>query len=84
MIFSKQAEKENNYLNYVFVLAKYYIYKSKVFTNYLSVYNFVIYLKRKFQSKRYICIGNKEFDIFMGKWAPLHQLFQESGDNDVN
>ena len=86
LIFSKQVKKENNLLNYeyVFVLAKYYTHKSKLFTNNLSVNNFVIYLKRKFQNERYISIIHTEFNKFMGKRAPHYQLFQETEDNNVN
>ena len=77
-----QVQKANNLINYIFVLAKYYINKTKFFTHNLVIDNFITYLKRKFQNEKYISIINNKFDKFMGKWSTLYQFFK--GTNNKN
>ena len=53
-VFSRQDQKENDLINYIFVLAKYYIYKTKFLTHNLVIGNFISYLERKFHNEKYI------------------------------
>ena len=45
VIFSKQ--ENNELLNYILLLGKYFIYKTKFLANSIRLENFIIYLKRK-------------------------------------
>ena len=54
LVFSRQAQRRQDLLNYILVLAKYFIYKTKFYTNTLRLENFITYLKRKFQHEMYI------------------------------
>ena len=59
VIFSKQ--ENNELLNYILLLGKYFIYKTKFLANSIRVENFITYLKRKYQNEKYISkIHNKQ------------------------
>ena len=76
--------KGKQLINYIFMLAKYYIYKTKFFTHNLDIENFITYLKRKFHIEKYISIINNKIDKFMGKWSTLYQFFQGTNTQCAN
>lgn len=73
IIFSYQGQ--NELINYIHVLAKYYIYKTKFSKNNLNIQAFVSMLQQKFLSERYIAFINNKTDIFFKKWTPLYNYF---------
>ena len=73
ILFSKQAH--NVLVNYLSLLAKYHIYRTKFFTNQISMENFLIYVRRKLQNEKYIAKLHNKQDTFIAKWsALLHTL----------
>ena len=72
LIFSWQKEK--SFMNYLLVVAKYYIYKTKFTSRRLNIAGFKSLLKKKFDGEKYIAKINNRYDKFLGKWSPLYNL----------
>ena len=69
VIFSKQ--ENNELLNYILLLGKYFIYKTKFLANSIRLENFIIYLKRKYQNEKYISKIHNKQNKFQAKWSLL-------------
>ena len=76
LLFSKQAH--NVLLNYLLLLAKYHIYRTKFFTNQISMENFIIYVRKKFQNEKYIAKLHNKQDTFSAKWSALFHTLEGS------
>ena len=63
--------KKNSILNYLLVVAKYYIYKSKFAQGNISILGFKAILKKKFEEEKYIAKINDKYAKFLGKWSSL-------------
>lgn len=70
ILFAFQDKKQ--LINYIFVIAKYYIYVNKFSGRELNLDIFKALLKRKFQSERYIAHINNTMGSFLAKWASLY------------
>ena len=75
ILFSYQDE--NSLRNYLYVLAKYYIYSNKFSGNGLSLQNFKAILKRKFKAEKYIAYLRNSCTRFMKKWTPLYDVLNQ-------
>ena len=75
ILFSYQDE--NSLRNYLYVLAKYYIYSNKFSGNGLGLQNFKAILKRKFKAEKYIAYLRNSFTRFMKKWTPLYDVLNQ-------
>ena len=64
--------KENSLSNYILVVAKYYIYKTKFTSRHLRMAGFKQLLKRKFESEKYIAEINNKYENFLSKWSALY------------
>ena len=53
-------------LNYLIVLAKYYIYKNKFYNKSINIQGFEAYVKNKFINKIYIAKINNTYNKFLG------------------
>ena len=75
IIFSYQGR--NSLINYILVLAKYYIYKTKFISTdkNLNIHAFVSLLKKKFISDRYNAYIFNRVAKFFSKWFPLYNYF---------
>ena len=61
-------------MNFLLVLAKSYIYKTKFTTGNLSLVQFKSVFKRKFETERYISKINNRYDKFLGKWSSRYNF----------
>ena len=75
ILFSYQDD--NSLRNYLYVLAKYYIYANKFSGNGLSLQCFKTILKRKFKVEKYIAYVSCSFTRFMKKWGPLYDVMNQ-------
>ena len=66
---------KSSLINYLTILAKYYIYKNKFYTQTLNILGFELYVKSKFENGMYISKLNNTFDKFLGKWSSLFHYF---------
>ena len=67
------AYQDNNQLrNYLYVIAKRYIYVNKFSGRELNLNTFTAILRRKFQIERYIAHINDTMGSFFGKWSHLY------------
>ena len=65
-------------INYLVVLAKYYIYKSKFHNQNLNILGFEAYSKVKFFNEMYIAKINNTYEKFLGKWSPIYHYFMDA------
>ena len=65
-------------MNYVCVLAKYYVYSNKFSGRGLNVEVFKSILKKKYQSEKYLANLNNTFANFFKKWAPLYNYYERN------
>lgn len=61
-------------INYIIIVAKYYIYKSKFYLKKVSIKGFENFLKQKFQNEMYISKITRTYDKFLGKWSLLYNF----------
>lgn len=80
ILFSAQSEQE--LINYIFILAKYYIYKNKFTDRLLNIQAFIFLLKKKFISEQFIAYIHNSTDKFLKKWSPLRNYFFPNSNND--
>ena len=66
--------KKNSLLNYLLVVAKYYIYKTKFVQESISILGFKAILKKKFEEEKYIAKINDKYAKFIGKWSSLYTV----------
>ena len=66
------SERRGGLMNYLYVVAKYYIYANKFSGYELHIESFESILKRKFQSEKYIANLNNTFTNFIKKWSTLY------------
>ena len=78
ILFSYTGKKELE--NYIYVLAKYYIYQNKFISRNISIQAFVSLLKKKMLSERYIAFLNNRLSKFFQKWSPLYNYFFPNSD----
>ena len=80
ILFSYTGKKELE--NYIYVLAKYYIYQNKFISRNISIQAFVSLLKKKMLSERYTGIAylNNRLSKFFQKWSPLYNYFFPNSD----
>ena len=71
-------EQKNKLINYVCVLAKYYVYSNKFSGRGLNVEVFKSILKKKYQSEKYLANLNNTFANFFKKWAPLYNYYERN------
>lgn len=67
---------EDYRINFIMLLARFYIYREKVFNNgYLSVYEFLIELKTSLRVEKWACTkdGNVQ-EKFLKNWDKLLEL----------
>ena len=76
VIFSKQ--ENNELLNYILLLGKYFIYKTKFLANSIRLENFIIYLKRKYQNEKYISKIHNKQNKFQAKWSLLSHIMEDT------
>ena len=76
VLFSKQPE--NKLLNHLLLLARYFIYKTKFFTNYIRLETFISYLKRKYLNEKYISKLHNNQDKFVAKWSVLNRILDNA------
>ena len=67
-------EQKNKLINYVCVLAKYYVYSNKFSGRGLNVEVFKSILKKKYQSEKYLANLNNTFAKFLKKMGSVIQL----------
>ena len=75
ILFSYQDD--NSLRNYLYVLAKYYMYANKFSGNGLSLQSFKTILKRKFEAEKYIAYVTNSTTRFMKKWGPLYDVMNQ-------
>ena len=66
--------KKKLLLNYLLVVAKYYIYKTKFVQESISILGFKAILKKKFEEEKYIAKINDKYARFIGKWSSLYTV----------
>lgn len=69
-------------VNYIYVLAKYYIYKTKFVSRNISVQGFVNLIKKKMLSERYISFINNRINKFLKKWHFIYNYFYPNTDDE--
>ena len=74
ILFSKQGH--NDLLNYLILLAKYHIYRTKFFINQISFENFLTYLRKKYKNGKYIAKLHNKTDVFFTKWSALYSILE--------
>ena len=77
--FAWQTEK--SLINYLIVIEKYYICKTKFTSKRLSILGIQYLLKRKFKSEQYFAKINNSYDKFLGKWSSLFNMSQVKNSN---
>ena len=65
ILFSYSGKKE--LVNYIYVLAKYFIFQSKLLTRSISINGFISLLKKKVLIEKYICFINGKMGLFFMK-----------------
>ena len=65
-------------VNYIYGLAKYYIYKKKFASRNLSIQGFVSLLNKKMLSERYTLFINNRLNKFFKKWTSVYNYFYPS------
>ena len=65
-------------LNYLIVLAKYYIYKNKFCNKSITIQGFEAYVKNKFINEMFIAKINNTYSKVLGKWSSLYHYFTDS------
>ena len=73
-LFSGQTK--NTLLNHLLLLARYFIYKNKFSSNYISLETFICYVKRKYQNEKYISTLRQKQDNLNAKWSVLNNALQ--------
>ena len=71
-------DKNNKLMNYLYIVAKHYVYANKFSGRELSVESFKTVLKRKFQSEKYIANLNNTFTKFVQKWSVLYDYLNQN------
>ena len=66
---------KNKLVNYIYVLAKFYIYQNKFISRNISIQGFINLLKKKMLSEKYISFIKNRLSNFFKKWSPLHKYF---------
>ena len=66
--------KKNSLLNYLLVVAKYYIYKAKFVQESIRILGFKAILKKNFEEEKYIAKINDKYTKFLGKWLSLYTV----------
>lgn len=80
IIFSYHNQHE--ILNFVLILAKQYIYKTKFLNNQLHLGTFISILKGKFICEKFIASINNKMARFLSKWRPLYNVFIRDQSRD--
>lgn len=75
IMFTK--DKNNKLMNYLYIVAKYYVYAIKFPGRELTVESFKSVLLRKFQSEKYIAYLNDTFTKFVQKWSVLYNYLNQ-------
>lgn len=73
ILFAYNGKKDLE--NYIYVLAKYFIYQNKFFTKKVTVQGFTRLLKNKMISERYMAFINNKVGRFFQKWSPVYNYF---------
>ena len=58
-------------INFIILLAKWFIQKQGYLQCKIELYNFLVMLKHHLQVERYICAGNNKLNIFNKKWLKI-------------
>ena len=61
--------------NYIYVLAKYYIFQNKFISRNINIQGFINILKKKMLSERYIAFINNKLSKFFKKWSRIYNYF---------
>ena len=69
---------KNKLINYLCVLAKYYVYSNEFSGRGLNLEAFMLILKRKYQSEKYLANLSNTFAKFLRKWAMLYNYFERN------
>ena len=56
---------KNDLVNYIYVLAKFYIYQNKFISMNISIQGFINLLKKKMLSEKYVCFINNKLNKFL-------------------
>ena len=75
------GQTKNTLLNHLLLLARYFIYKNKFSSNYISLETFGCYVKRKYQKEKYISKLHQKQDNFNAKWSVLNNALQNIWTN---
>ena len=62
--------------NHLLLLARYFIYKIKFSSNFISIETFICYVKRKYQNEKYISKIHNNQEQFNAKWSCLNNFLQ--------
>ena len=73
LLFSVHGQ--NELVNYIYVVSKYYIYKNKFSGNRLNIQAFESMLKHKMNGEKYIAFVHNKPDQFFRKWGPIYNHF---------
>lgn len=69
VIFSYQGQYPP--LNYIFVVAKQYMYKNRFFNSIVNLRTFINILGYKFECEKYIVYINNSISESLAKWGPF-------------
>lgn len=73
---------KNDLVNYIYVLAKFYIYQNKFISMNISIQGFINLLKKKMLSEKYVSFINNKLSKFFKKWSPLYNYFFPLGTDE--
>ena len=71
-------EQKHKLINYILLLAKYYVYSNKFSGRRLNIESFKSILHRKYKSEKYLANLNNNFATFLRKWATLYNYFEHN------
>ena len=65
----------NELVNYIYALAKRFIYQNKFISRNINIQGFICLLKKKMLREKYISFLNSKINKFFKKWSPVYNYF---------
>ena len=72
------CKTNNTLLNHLLLLARYFIYKRKFSSNFITLETFLGYVKTKYQNEKYIAKLHNNQEKFNAKWSNISHALQNS------
>ena len=72
------CKTNNTLLNHLLLLARYFIYKRKFSSNFITLETFLGYVKTKYQNEKYIAKLHNNQEKFNAKWSNISHALQDS------